>query len=213
MSRVFYTSDLHLGHRLMLQTRGFQAIEDHDEAVIGNWNQAVSPGDTVWLLGDVAMRWDDALRAKLARLNGTVHLVTGNHDCMFPAHRRAQRRQAEWAGCFASIQQYARRRTGNREFLMSHFPYHGDHSEEDRFSQYRLRDEGLWLVHGHTHSKEKLGPFMLPVAVFSGIPQPRGRQVHVGLDARDLRPVPEEQVLQEMADADLANRLDTPHGR
>jgi calcineurin-like phosphoesterase family protein len=212
--RVFYTSDLHLGHRLMLSTRGFGTIEEHDETVIGNWNKTISPEDTVWLLGDVAMRWDGALREKLQQLNGTIHLVTGNHDPMFPAHRRAQKYQAQWMDCFASIQQYAKRKIGAREFLLSHFPYSGDHGE-DRYTQYRLRDEGMWLVHGHTHGKEKLGePRVFWGPAHSNPPgwSWRGRQLHVGLDARDLKPVTEEQVLQEMRDADLANSLDIAPG-
>lgn len=41
--------------------------------------------------------------------------------------------------------------------------------------QYRLRDEGRWLLHGHTHQPERI----------------RGREIHVGLDAWDLAPVNE----------------------
>jgi calcineurin-like phosphoesterase family protein len=187
MTRVLYCSDLHLGHRLMCTTRGFATIEEHDETVISNWNKAVAADDIVWLLGDVSLRWDDKLRWKLGRLNGTKHLIAGNHDAVFPGHRDAYRNQAQWIGegMFASIQAYARRKSAGREFLMSHFPYRGDHIEgrPDRSVQYRLRDEGLWLVHGHLHSKDKVtGP----------------RQVHIGLDAWDLRPVPEEEVIALM---------------
>jgi calcineurin-like phosphoesterase family protein len=48
----------------------------------------------------------------------------------------------------------------------------------------------MWLLHGHTHSREKTGPSRLPVVTFGGGPSWPGRQVHVGLDAWDLRPVP-----------------------
>ena len=36
--------------------------------------------------------------------------------------------------------------------LLSHFPYDGDHTTTDREQQYRLRDLGLPIVHGHTHA-------------------------------------------------------------
>lgn len=201
---VFYTSDLHFNHRLVaMQKRGFASIGEHDEAVIANWNEIVGFTDTVYLLGDVAMNWKGA-GEKIARLNGIIHLITGNHDLMFPGNRDAHKHQAKWIGngMFDSIQAYARRKSGKHEFLLSHFPYHGEGNRDipERFTQYRLRDEGMWLVHGHTHSKEKLGPSVLPLAAFGQLPQPRGRQVHAGLDAWDLRPVPEESILALMVD-------------
>ena len=42
MGRIFVTSDLHFGHDrgFLYEPRGFSNIEDHDEAVIANWNMS-----------------------------------------------------------------------------------------------------------------------------------------------------------------------------
>lgn len=78
MPATFLASDLHLGHRLMAKIRPWGTLEEHDEALIDNWNKTVRPKDLVWVLGDVAMN-----RSKLplaGRLNGRKKLVMGNHD-------------------------------------------------------------------------------------------------------------------------------------
>lgn len=51
----FFTSDLHLGHRLVSEIRGFENVVDHDESIIEQWNKQVKPKDTVWILGDIAV--------------------------------------------------------------------------------------------------------------------------------------------------------------
>lgn len=67
-------------------------------------------------------------------------------------HQDSHRKLGRYFPTFASVQQSARRRIRGREVLLSHFPYQGDHSAEDRHTQWRLRNEGLPLLHGHTHS-------------------------------------------------------------
>ena len=146
---IWFTSDTHFRHAMVAQIRGFSSAEEHDEAVIGRWNEAVKAADTVWHLGDVGMR--SGFLPLVGRLNGTIHLIAGNHDAAWPGHRDAYKHQREWLEHFASVQAFARRKIGGHQVLLSHFPYEGDHTAEDRCGQYRLRDEGLWLLHGHTH--------------------------------------------------------------
>ena len=50
-----------------------------DAALAERWNAAVAPGDTVWHLGDFAVRHSDP-EAVLAALHGIKHLVPGNND-------------------------------------------------------------------------------------------------------------------------------------
>jgi len=189
MSNTWFTSDTHFGHEMVARLRGFESSEEHDAAIVANWNRAVKPDDIVWHLGDVGMGQASKFFPVLALLNGTKHLITGNHDAVWPGHRDSHKHQAKWLAYFDSVQAFAKRRVNDETVLLSHFPYYGDHTVEARHTQFRLRDEGAWLLHGHTHSKEKLGPFMGPVVLFGGEPSPRGRQVHVGLDAWELMPV------------------------
>jgi calcineurin-like phosphoesterase family protein len=179
VSTTYYTADLHFTHKMVAGLRGFNSPEEHDEAVIATWNATISREDVVWLLGDVGMGKPERFWPLVERLNGTIHLIAGNHDAVWPGHRDAHKHQRAWLEAFASVQCYARRRLAGHDVLLSHFPYGGDHSETDRYPQYRLRDEGLWLLHGHTHSRARLST---------------GRQVHVGLDAWELKPVPQHEI-------------------
>ena len=218
MGRWRYTSDLHFNHPFIAGLRGFSPyegqngrvrgnVEEHDAAIIEYFNAGIRSDDITVIAGDVAMNWKGAA-AKVAQLQGIKILVWGNHDVMFGGERDAWKHQQEWLGegKFHAIMAFMRRRSAGREFLVSHFPYEGDHTEHDRHTQYRLPDEGLWLLHGHTHSKEKQAPLEPQRCFFCGGDAdtcgdhtPRvNRQLHIGVDAWGLRPVYEEQVIDLM---------------
>jgi calcineurin-like phosphoesterase family protein len=165
--------------------RPFATVEEHDEHLIDQWNRIVGPGDQVWHLGDVGMGPEIDILAKVSRLRGEKHLITGNHDPVWPGHRDSYKKQRRWLETFASVQPFARRRVGKgRSYLLSHFPYQGDHQDEDRYSEYRLPDTGLWVIHGHVHNEWA----------------ERGRQINVGVDARDWRPVNMAELINLMGD-------------
>ncbi len=201
MSAVFFSADTHFRHKLVAGHRGFTSSAEHDEAVISRWNQLVRPDDLVWHLGDVGLGSETRVLEQAARLNGRKQLVTGNHDPCWPGHRDARKHQRRWLEVFESVQAFAKVRLDGRMVLLSHMPYEGDHVGEDRHTQFRLRDEGAWLLHGHTHLANRLGPhprfltFRDPVTGGPGTQQPLGREVHVGLDAWDLRPASEAEIL------------------
>lgn len=178
MANVFFTSDLHLGHDYVARIRGFADAAQHDAALIANWCEAVRADDHVWILGDLAASSPSHALATLMALPGIKHLVLGNHDRAHPMHRDAYRQQAQYYLAFASVQSAARRRIQGREVLLSHFPYDRDR-DTFRFGQWRLRDEGVALLHGHTHGTERLS--------LSARSTP---EIHVGVDAWDLAPVP-----------------------
>jgi calcineurin-like phosphoesterase family protein len=56
--------------------RGFASVEEHDDAIIGNLNQAIAKQDKLFILGDVAFNM-----TAIERLNDLrVRLILGNHD-------------------------------------------------------------------------------------------------------------------------------------
>jgi len=180
--------------------RGFASAAEHDEAVIARWNELVRPDDLVWHLGDVGLGSETRVLEQAARLNGRKQLVTGNHDPVWPGHRDARKHQRRWLEVFESVQAFAKIRLDGRMVVLSHFPYEGDHTADERAVQFRLRDEGEWLIHGHTHQRDRLGPNArwLHIATAGGPfrePRPRGRQVHAGLDAWNLSPVSDADIL------------------
>ena len=58
-----------------------QRCEEMDEAMIANWNDVVGKGDVVYHAGDFAFcNNTQALMRYFRRLNGSIHLIYGNHD-------------------------------------------------------------------------------------------------------------------------------------
>lgn len=185
MTNVWFTSDLHFGHRLCSEHRGFgDDTLAHDAAIVENWRRVVNKRDTVWVLGDLSMASPTVALAIIRELPGTKHLIAGNHDSCHPMHRNAHRVQKVYLTAFESVQPFARRQVDGIDVLLSHFPYNKDRHEV-RYTQWRLRDEGRWLLHGHTHGKERR----------------EGREIHVGVDAWDMTPVPIHTVRDLMRDA------------
>lgn len=195
MGTVWYTSDLHLGHRFVAGLRGFDDPAEHDATIEGNFRALVRADDLVWWLGDLAVVSSrtriEAVLARIAALPGRHRLIAGNHDPVHPLHRDAHKWQRLYLEVFESVQVFARQRISMPgpdgpapvSVMLSHFPYRADHSDEPRYVEYRLPDVGGWLIHGHTHSKER---------------RTSPREVHVGLDAWGLRPVSQAQLVQAM---------------
>ena len=210
MSAIWFSSDTHFLHAMVARLRGFESSEEHDETVIGRWNELVRPDDLVWHLGDVGLGNEARVLEQAARLNGRKQLITGNHDPCWPGHRDSRKHQRRWLEVFESVQAFARIRIDGRPVLLSHFPYEGDHTGEDRATQYRLRDEGTWLVHGHTHLTNRLGTYRHWLSFMGAAPGGnwRGLEVHAGLDAWDLRPVSEAAILGVIREHEASTDLD-----
>ncbi|MGH3495565.1 MAG: metallophosphoesterase family protein, partial [Sciscionella sp.] len=154
MSEVFFTADTHFGHANIIDycARPFAAVEEMNSGLIERWNSVVAPADTVWHLGDVGMGQLARFAPCVTKLNGTKHLIAGNHDTVWPGNRGAHRVQRDWLEFFDTVQAFARLRIAGQRVMLSHFPYQGDHTESDRYLDYRLPDTGAWLLHGHVHT-------------------------------------------------------------
>lgn len=191
MSVVRFTSDLHLGHRLVAGLRGFESVADHDQALLDRWDETVAADDVVWVLGDLTVGRGDLGRALAALhdLPGRKRLILGNHDPGHPRFRDAHRWSDTYATVFEHVAQSARVKLQGVEVLLSHFPYERDRGEA-RHQQWRLPDLGVPLVHGHTHGDERVSRSAAGTV-----------ELHVGLDAWDLRPVADRQLLALLEDA------------
>lgn len=186
MGQQWFTSDLHLGHRLVSNLRGFSDTDDHDRVILGNLAESLRPGDVVWVLGDISCgpRVDEdraigLLADQFADAGVTAHLISGNHDSCHPLHRRSHLRQRDYLRAFDSVQPYQRMVWRKQELWLCHFPRPGlDH--EDMASRHdELRLDVPLLVHGHLHSDT---------------PETGRGMVDVGVDAWNLRPVTQGRV-------------------
>lgn len=174
MSNVFYTADTHFNHPFVAGTRGYTTAEEHDEALIENFNSNVHKKDHLWILGDLNHSSLTAGLAQAARLNGVKHLVLGNHDTGHPMHKRSHSSMRRYMEVFESVHLHEQHIIGGKYVNLSHFPYRGDHKPEDRHTQWRLRDEGLPLLHGHVHAGFLMSHNQLNVGVdFGNSPVPR----------------------------------------
>lgn len=133
---VYFTSDLHIGHRLVAGLRGFTTAGEsdpvaHDAALAENWDLAINRDDQVWVLGDISAGGQSSQANALQWISqrpGVKHLITGNHDGVHPMHRDAHKHHKRYYEVFESVQSAARRRVPieqgvNAEVLLSHFPY------------------------------------------------------------------------------------------
>lgn len=229
---IFFTSDTHFGHKNIIRysDRPFRDVTHMNEMLVHNWNSVVTPADTVYHLGDVALGpiWESL--EYINRLNGRKVLVTGNHDRNFRLGRRsADLEPDEWDAVYREVgfdlvapHGMALVNFDNLPTVaLSHFPYEGDSHDADRYEEARLEDAGVPLIHGHTHShgdpvswsskrKRKfavIGEDGKQVKGEDNKPVWEVRsdptiQIHVGVDAWDYRPVSEMQV-KELLDRHL----------
>jgi calcineurin-like phosphoesterase family protein len=139
--KTWVAADHHFGHANILNfkrtdgspLRDFKDIEEHDETLIRYHNELVSPGDRVYLLGDVCINRRSL--ATLARLTGRLVLVKGNHDIF---------KIEEYVKYFDDVRAYVVQKDGEgNKVILSHIPIHPD--SLDRFGT---------NIHGHLHSNK-----------------------------------------------------------
>jgi len=133
---AFFISDTHFGHENIIKTcnRPFANADEMDEALIERWNERIAPGDCVYHLGDFCYRNSKSANRYIERLNGTIHLVTGNHD---------RETLAEHAGLFASVNLMLEVEIEGRHIVLCHYPIREWHGSWRR----------AWHLFGHVHGR------------------------------------------------------------
>lgn len=81
----FFSSDYHFFHSNVLKyaNRPFKDEKEMRKTIINRHNEVVTTDDTIYVLGDVTLCPKDNLSALgpvLKSMNGTKHLILGNHD-------------------------------------------------------------------------------------------------------------------------------------
>lgn len=180
MAKTYYWSDLHLGHQRVAETRGFSTVQEHDEHIAAAWRRTVKENDIVWVLGDISGGSHEPALELISTLPGRKKIIWGNHDKGHSAHQGGTEAAQAFLKVFESADSVGRRRVDGMQFMLSHFPYTGERGgRQDRYPEFRLRDLGQWLVHGHVHQEWSL----------------RGRQINVGVNRWMDGPVPESTIL------------------
>lgn len=140
----FYISDLHLFCKSQTKqganydNRPFETTGEMHDYILKRWNARVTNADTVYILGDIALRGSNGpLIGLVAQLKGKKVLIKGNHDDV---------RDYRYAMLFDEIVDY-KELTENvngkaQKLVLSHYPilmWNGQH-------------RGTILLYGHTHN-------------------------------------------------------------
>jgi len=141
---LYFTADTHYFHRNVIKycDRPFESEPKMRRALISIYNQKVRKDDTVYFLGDVAMlgtsQWE-RLSGLVQSLNGTKHLVLGNHD------------EFKWQRYldvgFTSVHSAHWMESNGYKIVMAHDP-----------AVYCTLDPGTVFLHGHIHNLYKSLP-------------------------------------------------------
>lgn len=137
MSKTWVYSDPHFYHKNIVKftkedgtnLRPWDDAETMTEEMIEWYNESVSEGDRVYILGDVAFTAAH-MKAAVTRMKGRKVLVPGNHE---PTKMR------KYFDLFDDVRGYVQR----NGFIMSHIPLHPD-------------SLGRWSlnIHGHLHANQ-----------------------------------------------------------
>ena len=131
---VYFTSDLHLGHKLASEKRKFSDIESHDNAVIESLKKTCNKKSVLFILGDIAM--DEHKIIRLDEVPGRKRIVLGNHDY---AHYN-----------YRNVCEHVYGIVKYKQYWLSHCPIHPQ-------EMYRC----VANIHGHIHknsNSSELGP-------------------------------------------------------
>lgn len=163
---IFYTADLHFLYEPLLSSRPFATVEEMDETLIRNWNETVSPEDTVYLVGDIGYNEGQVPHALLSRLTGHKHLIRGNHDTGYEDAASLYR-------YFETITDFNEIDDGETHILLCHYPI-----------IYRKRG---YMIHGHIHQSRGQEYQLL-----KELP----RVLNAGVDINFYRPVTLEELVE-----------------
>lgn len=178
MPRIFITSDLHLGHdrEFIWGPRGFNSVEEHDRAIIENWNSIVGWDDEVFLLGDCVLGDSGLGCRKLNQLAGKIYIIAGNHDTSTRIQMYANIRPTILTLGLAYILKYQ----GYR-FYLSHYPTLTANNDFEK----PLKRQTINLC-GHSHSNDKFSDMN------------KGLIYHVELDAHDNKPILLDTIIEDI---------------
>lgn len=181
MPRIFITSDWHFFHdrEFVWKVRGFDNVEEMNQAIIDRHNAIVNPDDIVYVLGDCVLGGSSSEvlqkgKELIEQLNGEIHIIRGNHD----TDRRVQMYQeclnVASAGSWSDMVKYK-----GYHFYLCHFPTETGNLEKESLKQCTL------CLYGHTHQTSNFyndKPYMY----------------HVGCDSHNCTPVLLDDIIEEM---------------
>lgn len=142
---IYFSSDFHFNHNreFIYNARGFDSIQEHDNAIIDNINDIVRENDDLYFLGDFGLGSDDDYLVRcMERINCNIKFVRGNHDSDKRVDAYGSCRNFEYLGYADTV------KDGKWEFFLCHYPAAVNPEDTDHF-----RKPKHFCLCGHTHTK------------------------------------------------------------
>lgn len=154
--KIYFIADPHLNHDrdFIYKPRGFNSVEEMNEAIIERWNSVVGEDDDVYVLGDFFLGTDEKfIKDTILKLHGFIHVIRGNHDTDAKMH--IYRGGHTYEVLDAKFLKYKK-----KMFFLSHYPTLTSELQTEP-------EKYVYNLFGHTHSKDKFymgRPYMYNVA-------------------------------------------------
>jgi calcineurin-like phosphoesterase family protein len=173
--KTYFTADLHFGHANVIKynSRPFNSVEEHDRALVDNWNSVVTNKDRVYFLGDLAFHPSSAAKW-VEKLNGLKYWIRGNHDN--PSVLSNLRQYFQWVREMEEICILDNDAPhGKRYITLNHYA----------MRVWNKSHYGAWHLYGHSHG-------LLP-------DDPKSLSFDVGVDCHDYTPISYDRVKEIMS--------------
>lgn len=156
--KIWFTSDLHFCHdrEFLYKPRGFDNVEEMNNAIVERWNNVVETNDFVFVLGDLMLCDNEKAIEFVKNLNGILVVILGNHD--------TDNRVKLYKGVdnIVAVEYAMRLRLNGYNFFLTHYPCLTGSLEHDTPKKTTIN------LFGHTHSKNLFyedRPYMYNVAM------------------------------------------------
>ena len=169
--KIFYISDTHFGHENVVSmcNRPFSDVEEMNNYIIERWNKKVKGHDTVYVMGDMFFRCNNAEQI-LMQLKGKKHLIVGNHDGSWMTKVDATK-------YFLSINNMLMTSVGDTGVTMCHYPL-----------LLWCHQKRTYMIHGHIHNDTSSDCWPLI--------RDRERLLNAGVDINGFEPVTLSELIE-----------------
>ena len=174
----YFTSDLHLQHKFVLEHRGFSSFEEMHDRLFSMFD-AVKKGDRVFILGDVAFTpyaakelFDFLIMKKKV---SALYIIEGNHDSQWLSKVEPHPRLHICQTMLLKGQ-----KNGYAPIFLSHYPH----------MIFNKSHYGAYQLHGHGHFDTTDRP-MLDALVM-------GKRINVNCELHDYKLWSRDEIEEEM---------------
>ena len=173
MSKIWLTSDLHLGHdrEFIWGARGFDSMAAHNAEIIRNINEMVAEDDELYILGDLMLGNNNTSIRLLEKIKcNHIHIVRGNHDTDTRWTLYSELPNVE------RVTDVIRLKYNGYHFYLSHYPTLTGNLEKESLKAMEIN------LYGHTHQKTN---FYMDMPYL----------YHVGVDSHNGYPVALDDII------------------